>query len=110
MMLNTGRRESLTRELQVLDAQRRGIVAELKRLAGRRVHKGSVTARAIAYLRSFGSAATTKELVDFIVAERPMMTRRTCMASLYRAAHWNQIVRQGKGWVLPESVVISRGS
>ena len=109
-MLHTARRESLTRELQVLDAQRFGIVAELKRLAGRRVNKGSVTARAIAYLRSFGSAATTKELVDFILSERPRMSRRTCMASLYRAAQWKQIMRQGKGWVLPESVVISRWS
>ena len=51
--------ETLTRELQVLDAQRRALVAELKRLSERRVNAGSVTGRVLAYLRRFGGPATT---------------------------------------------------
>ena len=83
-MLNTARIETLTRELQVLDAQRRGLVAELKQLEGRRINRGSVTARAIAYLRRFGGSAITTELLDFIVSERPRLNRRACAVSLSR--------------------------
>ena len=59
MALGTARIETLTRELVVLDAQRRGIVAELKRLVGRRVNAGSVTGRVLGYLRRVGGPATT---------------------------------------------------
>ena len=101
--MQADRRQSLARELKVLDSQRRGIVAELKRLSGRRVNTGSVTDRALAYLRRFGSAATTKELVDFILGARPELDRTACMIALYRAARLNQIMRKGKGWVLPDA-------
>ena len=101
MMLNTARIETLTRELQVLDAQRRGLVAELKQLEGRRINRGSVTARALAYLRRFDGPASSKEIVDFIIAECPQLNRRACLMALYRAARCNQIVRQGRNWVLP---------
>ena len=110
MVLDADRTQTLTRELEVLDAQRRGIVDELRLLAGHRVNRGSVTARAIAYLRRFGGPATTTEILDFIIAERPRLNRRACAITLYRAARRSQIVRRGRGWVLPESVVISRGS
>ena len=83
-MLNTARIETLTRELQVLDAQRRGLVAELKRLDGRRVNAGSVTGRVLAYLRRFDGPAITTELLDFIVSERPRLNRRACAVSLSR--------------------------
>ena len=83
-MLNTARIETLTRELQVLDAQRRGLVAELKRLDGRRVNAGSVTGRVLAYLRRFDGPASTTELLDFIVSERPRLNRRACAVSLSR--------------------------
>ena len=43
-MLNEARINSLTRELEVLDAQRRGLAAELRSLAGHRVNPGSVIA------------------------------------------------------------------
>ena len=102
MALDTARISTLTRELTVLDAQRRGLVAELRRLAGRRVNAGSVTDRVLGYLRRVGGPATTTELLDFIVSERPRLNRRACAVSLYLAA------RRGRGWVLPESVVISR--
>ena len=59
MALDTVRIETLTRELTVLDAQRRGLVTELKRLAGRRVNAGSVTSRVLGYLRRVGGPATT---------------------------------------------------
>ena len=103
-------RETLTRELEVLDAQRRGLVDELRQLAGYRVNRGSVISRALAYLRRFGGPATTTEILDFIIAERPRLNRRACAITLYRAARHDQIVREGPGWVLPESAVISRGS
>ena len=103
MVLDAARTQTLTRELEVLDAQRRGIVAALRQLAGRRVNRGSVTSRALAYLRRFGGPATTKEILDFIIAERPRLNRRACAISLYRAARKNQIVREGPGWMLPES-------
>ena len=109
MALGTARIESLTRELVVLDAQRRGIVAELKRLVGRRVNAGSVTGRVIAYLERFGGPATTTEILDFIIAERPRLKRRACSATLYRAARRRQIVRQGPGWVLPDAAAGPRG-
>ena len=102
-MLQSARREALARELKVLDSQRRGIVAALKRLEGRRVNTGSVTDRALAYLRRFGSAATTKELADFILSARPELNRTAIMIALYRCARLHQIVRKGRGWVLPES-------
>ena len=110
MVLDAARTETLTRELEVLDAQRRGLIDELRQLAGHRVNRGSVIARAIAYLRRFGGPATTTEILDFIIAERPRLNRRACAITLYRAERHNQIVREGPGWVLPESVVISRGS
>ena len=102
-MLDRARRESLVRELTVLDSQRRGIVAVLKRMEGRRVNKGSVTDRALAYLNRFGSAASTKELVDFILTARPELNRAAIMTALYRAARLQQIVRKGRSWVLPEA-------
>ena len=110
MAFDAGRTETLKHELQVLDSQRRGIVAELRRLADRRVNAGSVTDRVIAYLQRFGGPASTKVLLDFIVSERPGLNRRACAVTLYRAERRSQIVRQGRGWVLPETVVISRGS
>ena len=110
MAMDMARIETLTRELDVLDAQRRGLVAELRRLAGRRVNAGSVTGRVLAYLQRFGGPATTTEILDFIISERPRLNRRACAVTLYRAARRKQIVREGPGWVLPESVVISRGS
>ena len=102
--------ETLTRELEVLDAQRRGLVAELGRLAGHRVNKGSVTALALAYLRRFGGPATTSEILDLILRQRPGLNRAGCGVALYRAARRNQIVRRDRGWVLPEVAVVSRGS
>ena len=78
MVFDADRTETLTRELEVLDAQRRGIVDELRSLAGHRVYRGSVTARALAYLRRFGGPATTTEILDFIIAERPRLNRRAC--------------------------------
>ncbi len=106
MVFDADRTETLTRELEVLDAQRRGIVDELRQLAGHRVNRGSVVARAIAYLRRFGGPATTTEILDFIIAERPRLNRRACAISLYRAARWNHIVREGPGWVLPEAAAV----
>ena len=94
--------QTLTHELEVLDAQRRGLVAELARLAGHRVQKGSVTALALGYLRQFGGPATTGEVLDYILLQRPWMNRAGVGVALYRAARRNQIVRQGRGWVLPE--------
>ena len=102
--------ETLTRELEVLDAQRRGLVAELGRLAGHRVNKGSVTALALGYLRRFGGPATTREIVDYILRQRPGLNRAACGVALYRAARRNQIVRRDRCWVLPEVAVVSRGS
>ena len=57
--IETPRIETLTRELQVLDAQRLALVAELKRLSERRVNAGSVTSRVLGYLRRVGGPATT---------------------------------------------------
>ena len=94
--------QTLSHELEVLDSQRRGLVAELARLAGHRVKKGSVTDLAIGYIRRFGGPATTREILDFILRQRPWMNRSGCGVSVYRAARRNQIVRQGRGWVLPE--------
>ena len=94
----------------MLDAQRRGLVAELRRLAGHRANAGSVINRVLGYLRRVSGPATTTELLDYILSERPGLNRTACATSLYRAARRSQIVRQGRGWVLPESVVISRGS
>ena len=102
MVVDAERTQILTDELSVLDSQRRAIVAELKHLAGHRVNRGSVIARAIVYLRRFGGPATTTEIVDFIIAERPRLNRRACALSLYRAERWNHLVRRGRGWVLPE--------
>ena len=96
-MLNEARINSLTRELEVLDAQRRGLAAELRQLAGHRVNPGSVIASAIAYLRRFGGPATTTEILDFIIAERPRLNRRACAVTLYRAERRKQIVREGPG-------------
>ena len=110
MALDTGRIEILTHELEVLDTQRRGLVAELRRLSGRRVNAGSVITRVLGYLRRVSGPASTTELLDYILMERPGLNRRACAVSLYRAGRRSQIVRQGRGWILPESVVISRGS
>ena len=110
MAMQPARLDTLTRELAVLDAQRRGLVAEIKALTGPRVNAGSVTSRVLGYLRRVGGPATTTEILDFIIAERPRLNRRACAITLYRAARRSQIVRRGRGWVLPESVVISRGS
>ena len=106
MVFDADRTETLTRELEVLDAQRRGIVDELRSLAGHRVYRGSVTARAIAYLRRYGGPATTTEILDFIIAERPRLNRRACAITLYRAERRKQIVREGPGWVLPEAAAV----
>ena len=106
MVFDADRTETLTRELEVLDAQRRGIVDELRQLAGHRVNRGSVTARAIAYLRRFAGPATTTEILDFIIAERPQLNRRACAVTLYRAERRKQIVREGPGWVLPEAAAV----
>ena len=103
MVLDAARTQVLTHELEVLDAQRRGLVAELRQLAGHRVNHGSVISRAIAYIRCFSGPATTTEILDFIIAERPGLNRRACAVTLYRAARWKQIVREGPGWMLPES-------
>ena len=103
--------QTLTSELAVLDSQRRGLVIELKRLQGPRVNPGSVISRVIVYLRHFDTRPiTTTELLAYVLAKRPQLNRRACAISLYRAARRGQIVRQGRGWVLPESIVISRGS
>ena len=110
MTLDTDRIETLTRELRVLDAQRLGLVAALKRLSGHRVVAGSVTSLVLTYLRHCGGPASTATILDFIASERPELNRRACTVTLYRAARRSQIVRRGRGWVLPESVVISRGS
>ena len=96
-MLNEARINSLTRELEVLDAQRRGLAAELRQLAGHRVNPGSVIYDALAYLRRFGGPATTTEILDFIIAERPRLNRRACAVTLYRAERRKQIVREGPG-------------
>ena len=106
MMFDAERAATLTRELEVLDAQRRGLVAQLRQLVVRRVYEGSVTGRAIAYLRRFPGPATTKEILDFIIAERPRLNRRACAVSLYRAGRRKQIVREGPGWVLPEAAAV----
>ena len=103
MNLNRGRIETLTGELEVLDAQRRGLVAELKRLQGPRVNAGSVISRVLVYLRQFRDRpATTTELLDYVMAKRPQLNRRAGAIALYRAARIGHIVRQGRGWVLPE--------
>ena len=94
--------EARTHELSVLDSQRRGLVAELARLAGHRVNKGSVTDLVIGYLRRFRSPATTREILDFIMRHRPWMNRDGLGVALYRAGRRNQIVRKDRGWVLPE--------
>ena len=104
MNLNEGRIQTLTGELAVLDAQRRGLVTELKRLAGPRVNAGSVISRVLVYLRQFSDRpATTTELLDYVLAKRPQLNRRACTITLYRAARRGHIVRQGRGWVLPEA-------
>ena len=108
--MQPARLDTLTRELAVLDAQRRGLVAEIKALTGPRVNAGSVINRVIGYLRRVSGPATTTELLDYILSVRPRLNRRACAITLYRAARRSQIVRRGRGWVLPESVVISRGS
>ena len=69
MVLDADRTQTLTRELAVLDAQRRGLVAELRRLAGHRVNKGSVTALALGYLRRFGGPIPTREILDYLGLE-----------------------------------------
>ena len=103
MNLNAGRIEILTGELAVLDHQRRGLVAELKRLAGPKVKPGGVLSRVIVYLRHFSDRpATTTELLDYVLSKRPKLQRHACSIQLYRAARRGIIVRQGKGWVLPE--------
>ena len=93
----------LTHELEVLDSQRRGLVAELCRLAGHPVRKGSVTYFVLFYLKRYGGPATSTEILDFIGAERPQLKRTACSVSLYRAARRGQIVRMGGGWVLPDA-------
>ena len=62
--MQPARLDTLTRELAVLDAQRRGLVAEIKALTGPRVNAGSVINRVIGYLRRFGGPATTTEILD----------------------------------------------
>ena len=106
VMLNAARTATLTRELAVLDAQRRALVAALHKLSPRRVYPGSVTGRAIAYLSRFPGPATTTEILDFIIAERPQLNRRACAVTLYRAGRRKQIVREGPGWVLPEAAAV----
>ena len=59
MAMQPARLDTLTRELAVLDAQRRGLVAEIKALTGPRVNAGSVTSRVLGYLRRVGGPATT---------------------------------------------------
>ena len=104
MNLNEGRIQTLTGELAVLDAQRRGLVIELKRLAGPRVNAGSVISRVLGYLRRVGDRpATTTELLDYVLAKRPQLNRRSGAMTLYRAARMGHIVRRGRGWVLPEA-------
>ena len=103
-----GRIEILTHELEVLDAQRRGLVAELRRLGGPRVNAGSVIARVLGYLHLVSGPASTTELLDYILMERPGLNRRACAITLYRAGKRNQIVRQGGGWVLPEDAGVRR--
>ena len=103
MNLNEARIGTLTGELAVLDAQRRGLVAELKRLAGPRVNAGSVMSRVLVYLRRFTDRpATTTELLDYVRTKRPQLNRRSGAMMLYRAARRGLIVRQAKGWVLPQ--------
>ena len=79
-------------------------------LVTRGVNKGSVTALALGYLRRFGGPATTSEILDLILRQRPGLNRKACAIALYRAARRNQIVRRDRGWVLPEVAVVSRGS
>ena len=98
--------ETRTHELAVLDHQRRGLVAELGRLARHRVQKGSVTDLAIGYLRRFSGPATTREVLDYILRQRPWLNRAGCAVALYRAARRHQIVRQDRGWVLPEDAAV----
>ena len=104
--------DTLTRELAVLDAQRRGLVAELRRLTGPRINAGSVISRVLGYLRCISrrasGPATTTELLDYILSVRPQLKRKATAIALYRAARRRLIVRQGEGWVLPADVIISR--
>ena len=103
MNLNADRIHTLTGELTVLDHQRRALVAELKRLSGPIVRAGSVISRVLVYLRHFADRpASTAELLTYVLAKRPRLSRRACSVQLYRAARIGLIVRQGKGWVLPE--------
>ena len=91
----------LKAELVVLDAQRRGMTAEIQRITGSKPRRASVMGRMIAYLRNVGGPATTEELLEFVLQERPALNRTACRVSLYRGARASQIVRQGPGWVLP---------
>ena len=88
-------------ELVVLDAQRRGMTAEIARITGSKPRRHSVVGRMVAYLRNVGGPATTAELLTFVLQERPTLNPRACRVSLYRGAKASQIIRQGAGWVLP---------
>ena len=109
MTPNAARIETLTRELRVLDAQRLGLVAELKRLRGHRVVAGSVTCLILTCLRHSSRPLSTSTVLDFIVSKRAELNRRSCMVTIYRAAAQNQIVRHGSGWMLPEAGAARRG-
>ena len=91
----------LKEELVVLDSQRRGMTAEIGRIMGTRPRRSSVMGRMVAYLRNVGGPATTKELLTFVMQERPDLSRRACRVSLYRGAKASHIIRHGAGWVLP---------
>ena len=91
----------LIMRLGTVNKERTILLRQLAKLRASSVKPGSVLDRILAQLKAIAHPVHTTFLIDMVMQSRPHLSRRACLATLYRAAAKGQVVRTDVGWRLP---------